>query len=246
MAIIRFCVVFLLGLGAALGAYATGTLDYVSQHHVFGRWTAPELFADRDITLRVSGVNGFCTTRYAVDNRSSRRIFVVFASEARPIDTGDVRGNRRGPYGYEGPVDDRSESDAYGYYADDAGGSYGDGSYAVSGEEFRPVDGPYQREGVYRGADPRSEPDPRFAQEAPAGIARDQSPPPFAVAPGEKKIVGRADDIQVADAAGPYSPRYDTAERCGGDRIVKLQVTDCAAGDGACVAPTNLPGEANP
>lgn len=233
MAILRFCVVFLLGLGAALGAYATGALDYVAHQHYFRSWyqPAPAVVGERDMVLRVSGnaLNGFCTERYAVDNRSGHRIFVVFAPEAGA----DTRfAPRRGPYGYEGFDDDRYASDA----EPDAYGSYAD-----AGEEFRPADGPYHREDPYRDADPRAA---QYAPDYPARVANDQVPPPFEVAPGEKKILGLSDAVGVAD--DPYGVENDVAGRCGDDRIVKLQITDCAAGDGACVAAINSSGGTNP
>src|ERR1700677_1100127 len=75
--LLRFCVVFLLGLGVALGAYATGGLDYIARQH-FGRsWYG----SGHDMVLRVSGsgLNGACTEHYAIDNRSNRRVLVVFS-----------------------------------------------------------------------------------------------------------------------------------------------------------------------
>ena len=219
--------VFLLGLGAALGAYATGGLDYVSRQHFFQSWYQPGPTPEHDMVLRVSGtaLNGACTARYAVDNRSGRRVFVVFAPEAGP---GDVRlaprrDDRQGSYGYDGPVSDRYNSGMYGSYVD-------------AREEFRPADGPYR--GGYRDVDPR------YAQGYPEDATGDQAPPPVEVAPGERKILGRADATQVADAV---DPGYDAdAEPCGGDRIVRLQITDCAADNGACVAAMNSPGGTNP
>jgi hypothetical protein len=230
--VIRFFVVFLLGLGAALGAYATGTLDYMSRQHYFHSWYEPASMPEHDMVLRVSGnaLNGACTARYAVDNRSNRRVFVVFAPEAGPADARFASYDRQRSYGYEGPTNDRYESNAY-------------GSYAGANEEFRPAESPYRR-GYGDHHD-----DPRYAQEAPPDVADDQAPPPVEVAPGEKKILGRADGLQVAEAAGPYDPESGMAEAgepCGDDRVVKLQITDCAAGDGACVAAMNSPGGANP
>jgi hypothetical protein len=230
--VIRFFVVFLLGIGAALGAYATGTLDYMSRQHYFRSWSEPGPMAEHDMVLRVSGnaLNGACTARYAVDNRSGRRVFVVFAPEAGPADARFASYDRQRSYGYEGPTSDRYESNAY-------------GSYAGADEEFRPAESSYHRDYGDR------HDDPRYAQELPPGVADDQAPPPVEVAPGEKKILGRADTMQVADADGSYGPEYDAAEAgeaCGDDHIVRLQITDCAAGDGACVAAMNSPGGANP
>lgn len=225
--------VFLLGIGIALGAYATGALDYVARQHYFHAWYAPASFGDRDMVLRVSGtaLNGFCTERYAIDNQSGRRVLVIF-SPGR----GDPRlasDNRGVAYGYGSPVD----------------GRYGDAQpYADTGEEFRPADNDYSR----------GDTDPRDRQARLSGVApdqapypdearyqamNDQAPPPVEVAPGESKIIGRANGPQIADA-GPDDPAMAPG-RCG-DRVVRLQLTDCARGDGACVAETNYPGGANP
>lgn len=230
MGLLRFCVVFLLGLGAALGAYATGGLDYVARQHYFHSWYAPSSYADRDMVLRVSGtaLNGFCTERYAIDNQSGRRVLVIFSpGRGDPRLASDDRG---GAYGYGGPVD----------------GRYGD-AQPYAGEEFRPAENDY----------PRGDADPRDAQARLSNVApdqapypdearyqavNDQAPPPVEVAPGESKIIGRANDARIADA-GPDDQAMAPG-RCG-NRVVRLQLTDCARDDGACVTETNYPGGAN-
>jgi len=214
--LLRVCVVFLLGVGAALGAYATGGLDYMSRQHFFHSWYEPQ--SEHGLVLRVSGnaLNEQCTARYAVDNRTGRHVFVVFAPDDGPLDAHlasyDRQDEQQVSYGDEGPVDNR-------------------GANAAAGEEFRPADGPYR--GDDRNVDP--------AQDYPADVARNDAPPPVEVAPGEEKVLGRAGE--VADAAD--GPGYGTAAAPCGDRVVKLRITDCAAGDGACVR-MNSPGEANP
>jgi hypothetical protein len=232
--LLRFCVVFLLGLGAALGAYATGTLDYMSRQHYFRSWYQPGSVSEHDMVLRVSGnaLNGACTARYAVDNRSGRRVFVVFAPQAGgPTDarfaSDDRQDARQEPYGSGGPVDARYASGAYGSYAD-------------AREEFRPGDGPD------RGSDPYRNAGPRDAQ-GPEALADNEAPPPIEVGPGERKILGRTGDVQVAQDDGSYGSGDDApAAPCGDDHVVKLQIADCADGDGGCVAAMNSPGGANP
>ena len=211
--------VFLLGVGAALGAYATGTLDYISRQHFFHSWYEPA--SEHGLVLRVSGnaLNEHCTARYAVDNRTGRHVFVVFAPEDDPRDAHlasyDRPDEQQLSYGDEGPVDYR--------------GAYG--TDEVAGEEFRPADGQYSGD-EYRGDDRTVDP----AQDYPA--ARNDAPPPVEVAPGEEKVLGRAGEL--ADGLG-----YGTAAAPCGDRVVKLRITDCAAADGACVR-TNSAGQANP
>jgi hypothetical protein len=203
-------VVFLLGVGAALGAYATGGLDYMSRQHFSHSWYEPA--SEHGLVLRVSGdaLNEHCTARYAVDNRTGHHVFVVFAPEDGPFDArvASRPDEQQVSYGDEGPIDNR--------------GAYGDG------EEFRPADAPYR--GDDRNADP--------AQDYGAGVARNDAPPPVEVAPGEEKVLGRADE--VADGSG-----YGTDAAPCGDRVVKLRITDCTAADGACVG-MNSPGRANP
>lgn len=209
--------VFLLGLGVALGAYATGGLDYMSRQHFFRSWN--ESASEHGLVLRVSGnaLNEHCTARYAVDNRTGRHVFVVFAPEDGPLEphlaSDDRQDERQVSYGDEGPVDNR--------------GAYG----ADAGEEFRPADGAYR--GDERNVGP--------AQDYPADGARNDAPPPVEVAPGEEKVLGRAGEVaDAADGSG-----YGAAAAPCGDRVVKLRITDCEAGDGACVRMNSM-GEANP
>lgn len=268
MAIIRFCAVFLLGVGAALGAYATGALDYVSRQHLFQSWYQQGVAPEHDMVLRVSSAapNDACPARYVVDNRSGRRVFVVFGTDARFA---------QAPYGYEGPAS----------YGSNAGYEYG--SYGAAGnEEFRPVasypqgysvgDPRYAQETPVGAIDPRTGQgasagpmypqyaagypagaiDPRYAQGTPAGMRNPQyaagypagvmpdQMAPVEVAPGEAKTLGRAVPLQMADAADPYNPDYGAAMPCGSARVVNLQITDCATGDSACVAAMSSPGGA--
>ena len=162
MGLLRFCVVFLLGLGAALGAYATGGLDYMSRQHYFRSWSEQAAIPKHGMVLRVSGnaLNEHCTARYVVDNRSGRRVFVVFAPEEGSGDARVALDDRRDDqqaYGYEGPVDARDESGSY--------GSDGDAR-----EEFRPADGTYRRDDSYRSADVR------YSQDYPEDARDDASP----------------------------------------------------------------------
>jgi len=259
-------VVFLLGLGAALGAYATGGLDYLARHHhVFGSWNeravGPDVamrpyggeedpaygpppgvgqpmdaprFGGHDMVLRVSGtaLNGFCTERYAIDNRSNRRVIVVFSpSERIPSGAGEGFDPRHASYGYdagyEGPVDEDYSNGAYGPY---------------TAEQFHPDEGDDPR----RDADPRDRenisPDAApdqggpYPDAMPRRAMREQAPPPVAVAPGEVKVIGRENDRRAADMdGGGPDDGMPPDQRCG-DRVVKLQLTDCAREDGACVA----------
>jgi len=209
-------VVFLLGVGAALGAYATGGLDYLSRQHFFHSWYEPA--SEHGLVLRVSGnaLNEHCTARYAVDNRTGRHVFVVFAPEDGPLDAHlasyDRQDEQPVSYGEERPVDDR-------------------GAYGTDAEEFRPADGQYR--GDDRNADP--------AQAYPADVARNDAPPPVEVDPGEEKVLGRGGEM--ADAGD--GPGYGNAAAPCGDRVVKLRITDCAASDGACVR-MNSAGGTNP
>jgi hypothetical protein len=214
--LLRFCVVFLLGLGVALGAYATGGLDYISRQHFVRSWSG----SGHDMVLRVSGsgLNGACTEHYAIDNRSNRRVLVVFSPGA-----GGFAGHGR--------------EEAYGTEGDD--NRYGNaGGYTEAREEFRPADGDY----------PRRDVSPRYPQDDVAS-PDDQAPPPVEVQPGEQKIIGRDDGAQVAEASGSNGPIDDptmTGARCGEARVVRLQLRDCTADDGVCVAGPNSAGEANP
>ncbi len=224
MGLLRFCVVFLLGVGMALGAYATGSLDYVARQHFFRSWY--QSGSENGLVLRVSGnaLNEHCTARYAVDNRTGRHVFVVFAPDSGPLDAhlasyDDRRDAQPVSYGNEGPVDDQVD-DQY------DSGTYG--SSADTGEDFRPADGPSRSDD--RNVDPH---DPRGDA---ADVARNDAPPPIEVGPGEEKVLGRAGE--VADADGAYGARADSC----GDRVVKLQITDCAASNGACVAMNNAGG----
>lgn len=147
MGLLRFCVVFLLGLGAALGAYATGGLDYISRQHYFRSWYAP--VSEHDMVLRVSGsgLNGACTEHYAIDNRSNRRVLVVISPGTR----GFAGYDREDAYGTEG------EDDRYGNA----------GRYTDAREEFRPADGGY----------PRRDVDPQYAQDDTARTDDQAPPP---------------------------------------------------------------------
>jgi hypothetical protein len=216
--LLRICVVFLLGVGAALGAYATGTLDYISRQHFFHSWYEPA--SEHGLILRVSGnaLNDHCTARYAVDNRTGRHVFVVFAPEDGPLDAHlasyDRPDEQQVSYGDDQPVDDR-------------------GAYGADAEEFRPADGQYGSD-EYRGDDRTVD----AAHDYPADVARNDAPPPVEVAPGEEKVLGR--EGEIADGLG-----YGTAAAPCGDRVVKLRITDCAAADRACVR-LNSAGGASP
>lgn len=72
--------IFLLGVGAAAGAYVTGAVDYLSQHNYFlNNIGIPQ----SGVVLRVSDVDQArpaCPARYSVENRSARRLIIVFGN----------------------------------------------------------------------------------------------------------------------------------------------------------------------
>ena len=76
MGFLRAAIVFLLGVGAMLGAYATGGLDYVAHRHPFRSRYGWERNTVLRISSDASGEDATCAPRYVVDNQSSRRIFV--------------------------------------------------------------------------------------------------------------------------------------------------------------------------
>ena len=101
MGIIRFIVVFLLGIGAAFGTYASGALGNLSRNGS-PYWLAPW----HPVVLRVDAASGdpLCQ-RYAIDNHSSRRVLVLVTSageERRTRTAADFAGDQAPPSGYYG------------------------------------------------------------------------------------------------------------------------------------------------
>ena len=208
MGFLRAAIVFLLGVGAMLGAYATGGLDYVAHRHPFRSWYASE----RDTVLRISsdGENATCTARYVVDNQSSRRIFVVFA----PGDAGNGTPLEDASRRY----DNRDQSERVRYagdsgddYVPDDNVRYGNADYA------RPRDNAAIHDGDADEADmPAAEIRPgeqRTINSLYAGRSLDSA-------------VGRYDADDNAAMA---------SARCGATHVVTLQLNDCDKEGGACV-----------
>ena len=229
MGLLRVFVIFLLGCGAALGAYGTGTLDYVSKHHLFHSWYPYQ--PKRSMILRIGGSADGCTARYAIDNRSARHVFVVF--DPTLIATG---GNT--------PTAEANSNNGY------APAAYG--GYGPPGETFVPADNDPDvgyappRDAAY--APPPPQPNvyspPASQPTAPAAavpIAATTALPAVAVAPGEEKIVG-----PNAGAYGGYASASSSFARCPQDRVVKLQLTECPADDGACIAAVTSAGGITP
>jgi hypothetical protein len=208
--LLRFIVVFLVGLGVALGAYATGTLDYMAHSRYLASWYP---WPHHSMMLRVAeDAPGACATRYAIDNRSGRRVLVVFAPPANaPLL--NAQAQPPGAYGYEGPERPR------------------DVSASGNDDAYGPPDGPVEM-GPH---------EPDVAADDPYTNGMDSAP--FAVEPGETKLVGPAYGAQPV--AGRYDPNGEMAgERCGAGHVVTLQITDCATDRGACVLATSPSGEA--
>jgi len=210
--LLRVFVFFLLGCGAALGAYGTGTLDYISQHHLFHSWYPYQ--PKRSMILRVGGSSDGCTARYAIDNRSARHVFVVF--DPTLFATGSSGASASTNTGY-------------------APASYG--GYAPSGETFVPDDA-YSDAGyappqgaAYAPPPPQTTDYSPPARPAPVAPVATSALPIVAVSPGEEKIVG-----PFNGAYGGYGSAASSFARCPQDRVVKLQLTECPADDGACVA----------
>jgi hypothetical protein len=86
---IRFIVVFLLGIGAAFGAYATGALGHLANYGSVPTWWA----ASHPVVLRVSGArrNSACESGYTIDNHSSRRVLVLVTPPGEDIRAEDIR-----------------------------------------------------------------------------------------------------------------------------------------------------------
>jgi hypothetical protein len=99
--LIRFIVVFLLGIGAAFGAYATGGFGYAPQHP-WNRWFAPS----HPVVLRVreAGRESACEARYVIDNHSSRRVLVLVTPEyeGSRAPMADLGNDSAPPSGYYG------------------------------------------------------------------------------------------------------------------------------------------------
>ena len=216
MGLIRVFVIFLLGCGAALGAYGTGTLDYVSKHHLFHSWYPYQ--PKRSMILRVGGSSDGCTARYAIDNRSARHVFVVFdpmltttSSNGPTADASPNNGYAPATYGGYGPPGEN-------FVPDD---TYSDSGFAPpQGAAYAP---PPPQPTIYP---PRTD-----VPAGPVPAATSAALPAVAVAPGEEKIVG-----PFNGAYGGYAGASSSFARCPQDRVVKLQLTECPADDGACVA----------
>ena len=104
MDLVKVFVVFLLGLGAAFGAYASGMVHYVAHSGLQG-W----FMHARPVVLQVSAdsaptADSTCATHYSVDNHSSQRVLVLFTP---PNDQFAARS----PNGFN-----RSRLDPPGYY----------------------------------------------------------------------------------------------------------------------------------
>ena len=210
MGFLRVAIVFLLGVGAMLGAYATGGLDYVAHRHPFRSWYASE----RDTVLRVSsdasGDDAHCTARYVVDNRSSRRIFVVFApgdsSNGAPLEDASRR------------YDDRDQSERV-RYAGDSGDDY------VPDDNVRYGNADYAR--------------PRDNAGSQEGDANEADMPAAEIRPGEQRTINSLYAGRSMDSAVGHYDADDNAAmasaHCGATHVVTLQLNDCDKEGGACV-----------
>jgi len=238
--LLRVFAIFLLGCGAALGAYGTGTLDYISKHHLFRSWYPYQ--PRRSMVLRVGASGDGCAPRYAVDNRSLRHIFVVFDPSLVTTSSN----------GASGAVAANGAPGTYGGYAPGTGYAPANyGGYGPPGETFAPAGNYYASPyappygyGPSGYAPPQSTVySPRIAGIAASPVATPAIPaaaapalPAVAVSPGEEKIVGP----QNVNAGAFYGG--SSYARCPQDRVVKLQLTECPADDAACIAAVTSPG----
>jgi hypothetical protein len=209
---LRFFVVFLLGVGVMLGAYATGGLDYIAQRHPFRSWYASK----RDTVLHISsdaaGDDAYCTARYVVDNRSSRRIFVVLT----PSDVGPANG---------APLEEASRG--YDSQAERERVRYASDSGSVPDDDVRYGNADYGQ--------PRD--DATFQDRNTDGADM----PAAEIRPGEQKTIdplyaGRSLEAGV----GRYVAGDNAAMgHCGATHVVTLELNDCAKEGGACVNTTD-------
>jgi hypothetical protein len=232
--LVRFFVVFLLGIGAAFGAYGAGVIDYFTHSSMHG-W----FFHQKPVVLRVSddtmASDPACRARYAVDNHSSQRVLVLFASANDGFAARTASGYGRGEYGSPG------------YYgsSNDAPASYGSGNYGSG----------YYGSGYYgSGYYGSSEPDTSLngassASDAAFPHIRTQAAIPVEVAPGEEKYIRPLDGSpNINSASGRYGAGVNAALaalRCGSGRLVTLRLDDCTTNEsGVCsTAGTFSPGE---
>jgi hypothetical protein len=80
VSLLRVFVVFLLGIGATVGAYATGVADRLSHQFPTGDWFQPA----RPLAIRIADAssNSDCPPQYRVRNRSARSVVVSVAPTA--------------------------------------------------------------------------------------------------------------------------------------------------------------------
>ncbi len=195
MALIRFFVVFLLGIGAAAGAYFTGAVDYLSQASLLHGIGAPFHgigVPAQDIVLRVRGdaSAAACPARYSIENRSGRRLRLVFSSDGENGNTS--------PVGYYGGYDDNREGPGYG---EDPAGSR---NY----EDSRNNEGNYE--------DARQFQAPRDYQDQAPHDYEDRSP-------GDSRDYPSAEDRSSGDPRDyPSDPRDDPSMQAYNDEYPRM------------------------
>jgi hypothetical protein len=227
VALVRFFVIFFIGIGAALGAYATGTLDYLAQGHVARTWFAPT----HSMILRVrdeANASSYCAPRYAIENDSNRRLVVLFSPGSAvygiPYANTPTRAADLAPpdvaTAYPAPGPDYS---------------------ADSGPDVQPPAGEYGGNSGFSPPPDAAVPPPNTPPPAPlapptppalhhvdrhAMAVEDDGGAIVEVGPGEKKIIG----------SGATPAAYDGPAPCDAGHVIKLKLTDCAVDGGLCGA----------
>lgn len=227
MAVLRFFVVFLLGIGAAIGAYFGGALDYIS-HGGFGStisrpWLAPRTPASAIIRIRDDEAgNSACAPRYVVENSSGSQLLVLHSTRQT---AGDRAGLRISDFGENGPADaadPRESSGTDGRPPEDATSDRSDYGYPPPRDAYPPANAyasPIPPE-VTPPTNPSLQPRPQQENPAPSLSAE-----LTVVAPGERKVLDDSytnEQVQTGEQ-GSYGAEPVS---CAGTVVVHY--SDCA------------------